>query len=114
MMPENDPTVTLANGNAIISFAAGLLTLVSLCVAVIPIPFTGYVCFPAAAVLGAVAVVSGLRSIHQTRSTGTKGSTLAAAGMGMGGLAMLASLCIAVLGITLWSRLAEALRLLAH
>ena len=112
MMPDEGSTAPSTNRSAAVSFAAGVLTLVAICIAVIPFPFTGYVCFPAAAVLGAVAIVGGLISLHQIRSSGEKGSRLAVAGLGLGGGALLTALCIVVLALTLWSRLPAALHLL--
>ncbi|MFH1184440.1 MAG: hypothetical protein V1755_05300 [Chloroflexota bacterium] len=114
MMPEESTTTPFTNRSAVLSFAAGILALVAVCAAIVPVPFSGYVCFPAAAVLGVAAIVGGLKSLHQIRSSGEKGFRLAVVGLGIGGAALLATLCIVVLAITLWSRLPEALRLLAQ
>jgi hypothetical protein len=114
MMLESDPSTASTNRNAIISCAAGLLSLIALCIALIPIPFTGYVCFPAAAVLGIVGVVTGLKARHQIRLRGEEGGTLAAIGLGLGTAAILAAICAAILGFLIWSRIAEAVHLLAH
>ena len=106
--------IQATNRNAILSFVAGLLTLLSLCTAIIPIPFTGYVCFPGAAIWSIVAVASGLRSMQQLRSSGEKGFVLAGVGLGLGGLTVAAGLCLAAVGIVVWPRLVDALRPLLH
>jgi hypothetical protein len=102
------------NRNAIVSFVAGLLTLLSLCTAVIPIPFTGYVCFPGAAVWSVVAVASGLRSIHQMRSSGERGTRLAGVGLALGGLTLSIGLCVVVVALAMWPRLVEVMRSLLN
>ena len=114
ILAELDRTTTLTSRKAITSFVAGLLTMVAICLAVIPVPLTGLVCFPAAAVLGAVAIVTGMKAMRETRSAGGRGKTLAVLGLAMGGAALLAALCGALVAVTVWPRLAEAIRLLAH
>jgi hypothetical protein len=89
------------NRNAIISLAAGMLTLFSICMAVVPIPLTGFVCYPAGAVFGLAALASGITSLRQIRSNGEKGRSLALIGAGIGGLTSLAALCALTLGVLL-------------
>ena len=99
-MTENPPLIT-TNRIAIISLLSAILTLVSFCTAVAPIPFTGWVCYPAAAVTGFAALTSGLISLRQIRSNGGNGRTYGLLGAWIGGLATLASLCALITGI-LW------------
>src|SRR5512140_430371 len=97
----NDTSAPLApvNRNAIISVVAALLTLLSFCTAVAPIPLTGYVCFPMAAVLGLVAFITGLASLAQIRRSKEDGRFYALAGVSIGTLAVLATLCATALGV---------------
>ena len=97
-MTENTPTIS-TNTNAIISLSSAILTVISFCIGIAPIPLTGLVCYPISAVLGIVAVATGLVSLRQIRTSGEKGRTLALFGAWVGGLAMLTGLCILTAGI---------------
>ena len=99
-MTENTSTVS-TNMNAIISLSSAILTVISFCIGIAPIPLTGLVCYPASAVLGIAALATGLASLRQIRASGEKGRTLALFGACVGGLTMLAGLCILAAGILL-------------
>ena len=99
-MNENHPPVS-TNRVAIVSGVAALFTLLSFCIAVAPIPYTGWVCYPTAGVTGLIAFAAGLTSLRQIRSTGENGRNFALLGAWIGGLTTLASLCAVILGI-LW------------
>ncbi len=92
------------NRNAVISVVAGLLTLVSFCTAVAPIPLTGYVCYPAAVVLGLVALITGVMSLAQIGTTREEGRSYALIGISIGALAVIATLCATALGIALFPK----------
>ncbi len=100
IMSENTPLVS-TNRTAIISVISALFTLLSFCIAVAPIPLTGWVCFPAAGLTGLVAFAAGLISLRQIRSSGENGRNYALLGAWIGGLVTLASLCAVIVGI-LW------------
>ncbi len=87
------------NRNAVISVVAGLLTLLSLCTAVAPIPLTGYVCYPAAVLLGLVALITGVTSLAQIGASREDGRSYALIGISIGTLAVIAALCATALGI---------------
>ena len=93
MQTNHPPT----NPLAVFSLCAAVLTVLSFCGGVAPIPFTGWFCFPAAILLGALALVSGLGAI---RSKGEAGRGMALAGIWIGGLTILATLCAVVLTVT--------------
>jgi hypothetical protein len=99
-MDENPPIIS-TNRIAIISLVATIFTLLFFCIAVAPIPFTGWVCYPAAAVTGLTTLATGLTSLHQIRSNGENGRIFGLIGAWIGGLATLASLCALILGV-LW------------
>ena len=98
------------NRNALISLIAAILTLLSFCIAVAPIPFTGYVCFPAAAIFGLVALVAGVTSLQQIRSSRENGRGYALIGVWIGGLAMVASACAIASGILLLPQIVNFIR----
>jgi hypothetical protein len=80
-------SITAANRNAVISLIAAILPSISLWTAVAPVPFTGLLCYPAAAPLGLVALITGLNALRHMRSIGENGRMLATIGVGVGGLA---------------------------
>ena len=98
---NDDHPLMVTNRTSIISFSSAILTLLSFCIAVAPIPFTGFLCFPAASLLGLAALATGLTSLRQIRSNGENGQLYAMLGISIGGLAMLASLCAMIVGL-LW------------
>ncbi len=100
-MDENIPTIP-TNRNAIISLSSAILMVISFCIGIAPIPLTGLVCYPVSAALGIAALSTGLVSLRQIRASGEKGRTLALFGAWVGGLAMLAGLCILTAGILLF------------
>ena len=104
-MTNEVPPILPINRKAVISLIAGLLTLVSFCAAVAPIPFTGYICYPAAALLGLVALLTGLTSLAQIGTRQEEGRTYALIGVWIGGVAVAAALCATAFGILLYPRI---------
>ena len=92
MIDKPTPTVPLNRG-AVVSLIAAILTLFSFCVAVTPIPFTGWACYPSAAILGLVAMVTGIVSLAQIRARNEHGRTYAVIGIWVGGLVLLLCAC---------------------
>jgi hypothetical protein len=92
------------NRAAVISILAGLLTVLSFCTAVAPIPLTGYVCYPAAVVLGLVALLSGVVSLGQIKKSGEDGRTYALIGVWTGSITMAAGVCAIATGILLFPK----------
>ncbi len=92
---------------AVVSLAAAGLTLLSFCGGVAPIPLTGFVCFPAAAGLGIVALAAGMRALRRIRRSGEAGRTFALIGTGIGGLTLLSTICLVALGAWLYPSLVD-------
>jgi hypothetical protein len=101
-MIEPSRPIPPLNRSAVVSLVAAVLTLFSLCIAVAPIPLTGYVCYPAAAVFGLIALVSGIAALVQIRTTREEGRTHALIGVWVGAMALLASACAIGVGILLF------------
>ena len=99
-MSENQPA-NFTNRVAIISLLMALFTLLSFCIAVAPIPLTGWICYPTAGITGFIAFATGLISLQQIRSSEENGRNFALLGAWIGGLTTLASLCAVIIGI-LW------------
>ncbi len=107
MIDNVPPAAPTTNRAAVISAVAALLTLVSLCTAVAPVPLTGYICYPAAILMGLIALISGVAALAQIRATGQSGRVYALMGVWTGGLVFVAVLCAAALGVILFPRVAN-------
>jgi hypothetical protein len=79
------------NRLAIFSITAAVLTVLSFCGGVAPIPLTGWICYPAAILLGAIALTSGISALNGIRRSGEAGRGMALAGVWIGGLTILAT-----------------------
>ncbi|MGE5250804.1 MAG: DUF4190 domain-containing protein [Bacteroidota bacterium] len=114
-MDSQTPHVPPINRAAVVSLIAAVLTVLSFCIAVAPIPLTGWVCYPSAFVLGLVALISGIASLAQTSHTGEDGRTYAWIGITVGTLSILGTACAVALGIAMFPHilafLQEGLRL---
>ena len=95
-MEETKPTLS-TNRNAVISSIAGALTIISFCLGVAPIPFTDIICYSMSLLFAVLALALGFTSLLQIRQSGESGRPLAWIGISVGGLTMLAVLCIIAL-----------------
>ena len=109
-MNGETPHVAPMNRNAVISIIAAVLTLLSFCTAVAPIPLTGWVCYPSAVVLGLVALVTGMMSLAQIRDSQEDGRSYALVGITVGTLSILGAACAVALGIAMFPRFVAFLR----
>jgi len=87
------------NRHSIISLTLGILTLLALCGGIIPVPLTGFVCFPASSLLGLSALFYGIRSLMNIRKTNEAGRSMAWIGVFIGGVTFLCMLCILGLAV---------------
>jgi len=90
------------NRNAVISSIAGALTIVSFCLGVAPIPFTVIICYSMSLLFAVLALALGFISLLQIRQSGESGRPLAWIGISVGGLTMLAVLCILAVIVSLF------------
>jgi predicted membrane protein len=94
------PTAPTTNRLAQLSFLCAVLTFLSFCLGLDPfLPLSSWVCYPAAILLGCVALLSGFMALRQLRVSGEKGRGLALLGMWSGALTMLAVVCFATFGL---------------
>jgi hypothetical protein len=84
------------NTQSILSLAFGTLTLLSFCMGVFPIPFTGFVCFPASLVFGSLALIFGALALNQIRRSNETGSPMAWAGIAIGGFVFICLMCMMI------------------
>ena len=95
-MESNEPLLSppQTNRHSIISLTLGILTLLTLCGGMAPIPFTGFVCFPVSFLLGLIALTYGTISLHTIRKTKEAGGFMAWTGVIIGGFVFLCMACI--------------------
>jgi hypothetical protein len=87
------------NRAAIFSFLAAILTIIAYCIGAFPVPLTGYVCFPTSAIMGLIALVTGVIALGQIRSKKQGGRAFALFGTIVGTLTGLIILCVVPVGI---------------
>ena len=96
MIPSSAPT----NRLSLLSFLSAVLTVISFCIGFAPfLPLTAPVCYPAAVLLGIVALASGFTSLRQVRASGEKGRAMALIGIWTGVLSILAVICATTLTV---------------
>ena len=98
------PQPAPVNRYAVVSMIAALLTVLSFCIAVAPIPLTGWVCYPSAAVLGLVSLITGIMSLAQISRTAENGRSYAVVGITVGTLAILGTMCAVAAAIAFFPR----------
>ncbi len=103
-MIEPIPTPPL-NRKALLGFLASLLALSALCIGIVPIPLTALICFPPGVLFGVVALVLGLMAQGEIRANGEGGKTLAWISLFVGGLTILAVLCMISAGVLFLPRI---------
>jgi hypothetical protein len=109
------PITPTTNRLALASVISAVLTLSAFCGGVVPIPLTGWVCYPAAILLGVAALLTGFGALRQVRTSGERGRMLALLGIWTGAITILAVVCFTTVTIilvyygaetitTIWSR----------
>ena len=96
-MADEPTPINVANRAATGSLIYALLTVLSFCVGLAPIPFSSLVCYPVSLILALLAVSTGVTGLRQIRRGGGTGRGLAWAGISLGGLAILGVLAAAIL-----------------
>lgn len=84
------------NTQSILSLVFGILTLLSFCMGLIPIPFTGFVCFPVSLMFGTLALIFGALALNQIRRGNETGSPMAWIGIIIGGFVFLCLMCMTI------------------
>lgn len=88
------PSPPQTNRHSIISLTLGIFTVLALCGGIVPIPLTGFVCFPTSFLLGLLALVYGIISLTKIRKTNEAGHSMAWIGVLIGGFTLLCMICI--------------------
>jgi len=96
------------NHKALKGFLLSLLAVLALCASLLPVPFTALVCYPSGLVLGIASLVLGYSGLREIRSDGKNGQSLALFATWMGGITMVAILCMATVGVLLYPYISES------
>lgn len=98
---EKLPTLPL-NKHSIISLVLGILTVLSFCTGVMPIPLTGFVCFPTSFILGLFAVIYGTISLRRIKKHNESGHSMAWIGIIIGGFIFFCILLVLIAIVSLF------------
>ncbi len=102
-MESNEPIYPSpkTNTHSIISLILGILSTLTLCGGMVPVPFTGFICFPSSFLLGLLALIYGTTSLNAIQRNNESGKPMAWTGILTGGLIFLCMICafIAILSL---------------
>jgi len=101
-MEANELPSPPTNRHSIISLTLGILTILALCGGMVPIPFTGFICFPITFLLGLLALIYGAISLNTIRKNNEGGKPLAWMGILSGGFIFLCMLCMLIAIVSLF------------
>ena len=101
-MEANELPTPPTNKHSIISLILGILTILTLCGGMVPVPFTGFICFPTTFVLGLLALIYGAISLNTIRKNNESGKPWAWIGILSGGLIFLCMLCMLIAIVSLF------------
>jgi len=105
-MIETTP-ISPFNRKSIISIIAALIAFLALCAGLLPLPFTILLCYPPGIILGIVALVSGLQAQREIRQSNESGRFLAVIAVWVGGITIIATLCMIAVGVLLYPYVSE-------
>ncbi|MBV6451474.1 MAG: hypothetical protein MHPDNHAH_02213 [Anaerolineales bacterium] len=106
MAPEFVP-ISSFNRKALTGFLLSLLAVLALCMGVLPIPLIELICFPPGLVLSISALIVGSLALRETKTDGMNGRSLAWFAVWIGGITLLAMLCVISLGALLFPHISD-------
>ena len=101
------PSILPLNRKASIALILSIFALLAFCVVFLPIPFTVLVCYPPGILMSTAALVLGIQSLYEIRKNGERGRAMAMVSVWIGGLLILASVCVITTGILVWPYISE-------
>jgi hypothetical protein len=84
------------NNQSVVSLVFGILTLLSFCTGLSPLPFTGILCFPTSFLLGIFALIFGTISLNRIRRLNESGRPMAWIGIMIGGFVFVCVMCMVI------------------
>jgi uncharacterized membrane protein len=100
METNQETTYPPTNKNSILSLVFGIVTIIFFCMAMLPFPFTGIICFPISIFFGIVAILFGVISLSQIRRNNHSGRPMAWTGILIGGCVFICILCMLILMVS--------------
>jgi len=97
MESNEEVTDPPTNKQSIISLVLGIFTILFFCMGWMPIPFSGFICFPISVFLGILALLFGIVSLNNIRKHNHSGRPMAWMGITIGGFVFLCMLCMVIL-----------------
>ena len=101
------PSILPLNRKASIALILSIFALLAFCVGFLPIPFTVLVCYPPGILMSIAALILGIQSLREIRKNGERGRAMATISTWIGGLLILASVCVITTGILVWPYVSE-------
>jgi FtsH-binding integral membrane protein len=108
-MIETTP-ISPFNRKAIIGFITALIAFLALCAGLLPLPFTILLCYPPGIILGIASLMLGLQAQREIRQSNESGRFLAVIAMWVGGITIIATLCMIAVGVLLYPYISEFLQ----
>jgi energy-coupling factor transporter transmembrane protein EcfT len=102
METMEDSTYSPTNKQSVLSLIFGILTILFFCIGWIPLPFTGFICFPLGILFGILALIFGIISLNQIRRHNHSGRPMAWTGIVIGALVFVCLLCMLIAIISLF------------
>ena len=108
-IPEFVP-ISSINRNAVVSLTLALVSVAALCIGILPLPLTVFICYPPGFVLGFISLYLGFKAQREIRKDGKNGRVLAVTAVWLSGFSIFSFICMVTVGITLAPRMWEYIR----
>ena len=100
-------SISPLNRKALIGFTSAIISLLALCTGLLPLPFTILFCYPPGIILGIAALVLGIQAQHEIRQSHESGQFMAGIAIWVGGITIIATLCVVTAGVLLYPYMSE-------
>ena len=112
-MIETTP-ISPFNRKSIIGFMTAMISLMALCAGLLPVPFTVILCYPPGIIFGIASLILGIQAQREIRQSNESGRVLALISAWVGGLTIIATLCMITTGILLYPYISKFIQQLWH
>ena len=112
-MTETTPVASF-NHKSIIGFITAIIALMALCAGLLPVPFTVILCYPPGIILGIASLILGIQAQREIRQSNESGRVLALISAWVGGLTIIATLCMIAVGVLIYPYISEFIQKIWH
>ncbi len=105
-MIETTP-ITPFNRKAILGFVIAMISLMALCAGLLPVPFTVILCYPPGIIFGIASLTLGIQAQREIRQSNESGRVLAVTAIWVGGITIIAALCMIAVGVLIYPYISE-------